>query len=80
MFDFNIFTTEFEEKNRQYQMRIPKLISSNLIKPKKVGKSFISCQRMQLSTQAAVSYGQHRGHTIVDPFFLDISVLSLLSW
>ena len=28
MFDFNIFTTEFEEKNRQNQMRIPKLISS----------------------------------------------------
>ena len=28
MFDFNIFRTEFEEKNRQNQMRTPKLISS----------------------------------------------------
>ena len=28
MFDFNIFTTDFEEKNWQNQMRIPKLIST----------------------------------------------------
>ena len=28
MFDFNIFRAEFEEKNWQNQMQIPKLISS----------------------------------------------------